>query len=83
MDRISLALLLAGLLMGCQKEVYEVRRTDPDKYSVDTGGGYTTPGTRYEVETGGRYQAGGVAPSPVAPRQPPVGIGTPRKSASH
>jgi hypothetical protein len=83
MRRIFLALLVGGSLLGCQKEVYEVRRTPPDKYSVDTGGGYNTPGTRYEVETGGRYQAGGVAPVPVAPSQQPVGIGAPRTSASH
>jgi hypothetical protein len=74
MHRTALAIFCLASLLGCQKEVREVRRTDPEKYSVD-GGGYAVSTGRYEVQTGS-YSAAGTKYSsgtfkqgvPAAPR---------------
>jgi hypothetical protein len=79
---LPLSLLLSVsfcVVAGCQKDVREVRRTDKDKYSVDTGGYAVSSGGRYEVETG-RYSAAGVTQAtPSAPRQRPAGLGIPAR----
>jgi hypothetical protein len=60
----SLALISAAILIaGCQKEIREVRRTEPSKYTVDTGP-YAVSGGRYHTQTitgtqsGARYDSG-------------------------
>jgi hypothetical protein len=85
-------LLVSSLLVvaGCQKDVQEVRRTDPEKYGVDSGTYAAHTGARYQVDTGrstvytGSYQAGGVTQgAPSAPRLAPVGVGTPSRKAEN
>jgi len=86
---MKLAAMLLPLLLitsACQKEVREVRRTDPDKYSVDSGGYAAKSGSRLDVQAGrsapqtGRYSAGGITQgAPSAPSQRPAGVtGAPR-----
>lgn len=56
------------LVIGCQKDVKEVRRTDP---------------TKYDVNGGTSYSAGGFRPgTPSAPRLEPKALGTPARKAS-
>lgn len=82
-------LLASSILIGCQKDVHEVRRTDPQKYSVD-GGGLSVDSGRFEPSTGtygpatGRYSAGTAkAGAPVSPSGAPVGIGSPGRSTRY
>ena len=92
MNRLPLpSLLLASfLLIGCQKEVHEVRRTHApidgstaSGYSADPGGYGVNSGSRYSVNTGPRYNVGGITPgSPSAPRLEPNALGTPRRKAA-
>ncbi len=82
---LSPLLLASLLLVGCQKDVREVRRTKPaldgggNGYSVDTGQ-YAVNGTRYSVETGNRYSVDGSRPhKAAAPTGSAVGLpGAPR-----
>ena len=87
------SLLLASLgfaFGGCQKDVQEVRRTDPDKFSVD-GNTYSANTQNLQVETGryspnsgdltvdgSHYDSGTFTQgAPSAPRLAPEGLGTP------
>jgi hypothetical protein len=79
-------LLASSMFVGCQKDVHEVRRTDPEKYSVDSGALSVDSG-RYEPATGmygpatGRYSAGtSKVGAPATPSGAPVGIGSPGKT---
>ena len=61
-------LACAILAIGCQKDIKEVRRTDPDKYDVNGGTSYS---------------AGGFRPgAPSAPRLEPKALGTPARKAA-
>ena len=87
------SLLLASSLLavaGCQKDVQEVRRTDPHNYSVDGGGYAVGTGGNYQVDTGhasvytGNYDVGtSKQGAPSAPRLAPVGVGTPVRKAGN
>ena len=77
---LSPLLLGSVLLIGCQKDVREVRRTKPaidgngNGYQVDTGQ-YAVNGTKYSVETGNRYSVDGHhASEAAAPSGQAVGI---------
>jgi hypothetical protein len=68
MNRRLLPLLLVSFaFVGCQKDVKEVRRTDPDKYGVYTGS----------------YSAGELKPgAPSGPQLEPKPLSTPARKAS-
>jgi hypothetical protein len=82
---VSPLLLGSLLLVGCQKDVREVRRTKPaidgggNGYSVDTGQ-YAVSGAKYSVDTGNRYSVDGSRPHAAAtPTGSAVGLpGSPR-----
>ena len=85
----SLALISSMLIVaGCQKTIHEVRRTEPDKYTVDTGS-YAVSSGNYHAQTisaspaAGRYDSGFRLGSPSAPRLAPAALHTPPQTIGH